>query len=44
MPDIDMGEQMGNLIMAERAFQANANVIDRAKDSTRTPSTSERNR
>ena len=31
MPDIDMGEQMGNLIMAERAFQANANVIERAK-------------
>lgn len=32
MPDIDMGEQMGNLIMAQRAFQANANVIDRARD------------
>jgi flagellar basal-body rod protein FlgC len=26
-----MGEQMGNLIMAERAFQANANVIERAR-------------
>jgi flagellar basal-body rod protein FlgC len=31
-PDIDMGEQMGNLIMAQRAFQANASVVDRAKD------------
>lgn len=31
LPDIDMGEQMGNLIMAERAFQANANVIERAR-------------
>jgi flagellar basal-body rod protein FlgC len=32
MPDIDMGEQMGNLIMAQRSFQANANVVERAKD------------
>jgi flagellar basal-body rod protein FlgC len=32
MPDIDMGEQMGNLIMAQRAFQANAAVVDKAKD------------
>jgi flagellar basal-body rod protein FlgC len=32
MPDIDMGEQMGNLIMAQRAFQANSDVIGRAKD------------
>lgn len=31
-PDIDMGEQMGNLIMAQRAFQANANVVERARD------------
>jgi flagellar basal-body rod protein FlgC len=31
-PDIDMSEQMGNLIMAQRAFQANADVVDRAKD------------
>ncbi|MDQ1732945.1 MAG: flagellar basal-body rod protein FlgC [Pseudonocardiales bacterium] len=31
MPDIDMGEQMGNLIMAQRAFEANASAIDRAK-------------
>jgi flagellar basal-body rod protein FlgC len=28
-PDIDMSEQMGNLIMAQRAFQANANLVDR---------------
>lgn len=33
MPDIDMSEQMGNLIMAQRAFEANAAVIDRAKES-----------
>jgi len=31
LPDIDMGEQMGNLIMAQRAFQANAAVVDRAR-------------
>ncbi len=31
-PDIDMSEQMGNLIVAQRAFQANANVVERAKD------------
>jgi flagellar basal-body rod protein FlgC len=31
-PDIDMGEQMGNLIMAQRAFQANSNAVERAKD------------
>jgi flagellar basal-body rod protein FlgC len=31
LPDIDMGEQMGNLIMAQRAFQANASVVDRAQ-------------
>ena len=33
MPDIDMGEQMGNLIMAQRGFQANAAVVDRARES-----------
>lgn len=33
LPDIDMSEQMGNLIMAQRAFQANAAVIDRARQS-----------
>jgi flagellar basal-body rod protein FlgC len=32
LPDIDMGEQMSNLIMAQRSFQANAAVVDRAKD------------
>lgn len=31
-PDIDMAQQMGSLIMAQRAFQANANVVDRSKD------------
>ena len=31
-PDIDMSEQMGNLIMAQRAFQANANVVERSTD------------
>jgi flagellar basal-body rod protein FlgC len=31
-PDIDMSQQMGNLIMAQRAFQANATVVDRAQD------------
>ena len=32
MPDIDLSEQMGNLIMAQRAFQANAAVVDRARE------------
>jgi flagellar basal-body rod protein FlgC len=32
LPDIDLGEQMGNLIMAQRAFQANAAVVDRARE------------
>jgi flagellar basal-body rod protein FlgC len=31
-PHIDMGEQMGDLIMAQRAFGANANVVDRSKE------------
>jgi flagellar basal-body rod protein FlgC len=31
-PDIDMADQMGALIMTQRAFQANANVVDRSKD------------
>ncbi|MBG6213596.1 flagellar basal-body rod protein FlgC [Cryobacterium sp. CAN_C3] len=30
-PDIDMAEQMGHLIMAQRGYQANAAVVDRAK-------------
>lgn len=33
MPDIDLGEQMSSLIMAQRAYQANAAVVDRAKES-----------
>ena len=32
-PDIDLAEQMGELIMAQRGYQANAAVIDRAKTS-----------
>jgi flagellar basal-body rod protein FlgC len=31
-PDIDMSEQMGNLIMAQRAFEANANLVERETD------------
>jgi flagellar basal-body rod protein FlgC len=31
-PDIDMGAQMGQLIMAQRGYQANLTVVDRAKD------------
>lgn len=30
-PDIDMAEQMGSLIMAQRGYQANAQVVDRAR-------------
>lgn len=30
-PDIDMAEQMGQLILAQRGYQANAAVVDRAK-------------
>jgi flagellar basal-body rod protein FlgC len=30
-PDIDMSQQMGDLIMAQRAYQANATVVDRSK-------------
>ena len=30
-PDIDLGEQMGDLIMAQRGYPANAAVVDRAK-------------
>jgi flagellar basal-body rod protein FlgC len=32
-PDIDMASQMGQLIMAQRGYQANAAVVDRAKAS-----------
>ncbi len=31
-PDIDMSTQMTNLLMAQRAYQANLAVVDRAKD------------
>ncbi|WP_417215243.1 flagellar basal body rod protein FlgC [Arthrobacter sp.] len=31
-PDIDYSEQMGSLIMAQRGYQANAAVVDRAKE------------
>jgi flagellar basal-body rod protein FlgC len=30
-PDIDLGDQMGQLIMAQRGYEANLAVIDRAK-------------
>lgn len=30
--DVNLNEQMGDMIAAQRAFQANADVIDRAKD------------
>jgi flagellar basal-body rod protein FlgC len=31
-PDIDMASQMGQLIMAQRGYQANAAVVDRARE------------
>jgi flagellar basal-body rod protein FlgC len=31
-PDIDLGTQMTQLMMAQRAYQANVSVVDRAKD------------
>jgi flagellar basal-body rod protein FlgC len=31
-PDIDMASQMGQMIMAQRGYEANISVIDRAKD------------
>lgn len=31
-PDIDMGSQMTQLIMAQRGYQANLAVVDRARD------------
>lgn len=33
LPDIDMGAQMGHLILAQRGYQANAAIVDRAKSS-----------
>ncbi len=32
-PDIDMASQMGQLIISQRSYQANAAVVDRAKTS-----------
>jgi flagellar basal-body rod protein FlgC len=32
-PDIDMGSQMTQMIMAQRGYQANLAVVDRARDS-----------
>ena len=32
MPDIDLASQMSQLIMAQRGYQANAGVVDRAKE------------
>lgn len=32
MPNIDLSSEMTNLIVAQRAFQANAQTVDRAKD------------
>ncbi len=31
-PDIDLTSQMGQMIMAQRAYQANISVVDRARD------------
>jgi flagellar basal-body rod protein FlgC len=32
MPDIDLGSQMTQLMMAQRGYQANLAVVDRARD------------
>ena len=32
LPDIDMGDQMTQLMIAQRGYQVNLSVIDRAKD------------
>jgi flagellar basal-body rod protein FlgC len=32
LPDIDLAEQMGQLIMAQRGYQANVNVVSRAQE------------
>ena len=34
-PDIDMGEQMTQLLMAQRAYQANVSVVSRMTDAYR---------
>jgi flagellar basal-body rod protein FlgC len=31
-PDIDLGEQMGQMVMAQRGYQANLSAVDRARD------------
>ena len=31
-PDIDLGSQMSQMIMAQRGYEANLSVVDRAKD------------
>ena len=31
-PEIDLGSQMAQMIMAQRAYQANLSVVDRARD------------
>jgi flagellar basal-body rod protein FlgC len=31
-PDINLGDQMGHLIMAQRGYQANLSVVDRARE------------
>ena len=31
-PDIDLGQQMGSLIVAQRGYQANLTVVDRARN------------
>jgi flagellar basal-body rod protein FlgC len=33
VPDIDLGEQMTDMIIAQRSFQANAATVDRVRDS-----------
>ncbi len=32
MPDVDLGEQMTTMIMAQRGYEANIAVVDRAKE------------
>ncbi len=32
MPDIDMGDQMTQLMIAQRGYQSNLSVVERAKD------------
>jgi flagellar basal-body rod protein FlgC len=32
MPDIDLGDQMAQLLIAQRGYQANIAVVERAKD------------